>query len=173
MGTKEKLAKILTKTARILPGIGSYQDKESARESDKRLRDYMSGELARHMNAIEKLKTDLSRKGSLSFLKELDDISRQIDKLSRTIQYASRGYAGVFASYQADEKALSDLFEFDRSLKEEITGLTPASSLLIRQMKRRCQICLNSIVPSRKKSLVSHPLSRKSARKMGGSHPRC
>jgi hypothetical protein len=124
MGTKEKLAKILTKTARILPGIGSYQDKESARESDKKLRDYLSGELARYLNAIEKLKTDLSRKGSLSFLKELDDISRQIDKLSRTIRYASRGYAGVFASYQVDEKALSDLFEFDRSLKGEITGLT-------------------------------------------------
>ena len=128
MGTKEKLAKILTKTARILPGIGSYQDKESARESDKKLRDYLSGELARYLNAIEKLKTNLSRKGSLSFLKELDDISRQIDKLSRTIQYASRGYAGVFASYQVDEKALSDLFEFDRSLKGEITGLTPLIS---------------------------------------------
>ena len=128
MGTKEKLAKILTKTARILPGIGSYQDKESARESDKRLRDYLSGELARYLNAIEKLKADLSRRGSLSFLKELDDISRQIDKLSRTIRYASRGYAGVFASYQADEKALSDLFEFDRSLKGEITGLTPLIS---------------------------------------------
>ncbi|UCH06376.1 MAG: hypothetical protein JSV55_09635 [Deltaproteobacteria bacterium] len=128
MGTKEKLAKILTKTARILPGIGSYQDKESARESDKKLRDYLSGELARYLNAIEKLKTDLSRKGPLSFLKELDDISRQIDKLSRTIRYASRGYAGVFASYQADEKALSDLFEFDRSLKGEITGLTPLIS---------------------------------------------
>ena len=128
MGTKEKLAKILTKTARILPGIGSYQDKESARESDKKLRDYLSGELARYLNAIEKLKTDLSRKGSLSFLKELDDISRQIDKLSRTIRYASRGYAGVFASYQVDEKALSDLFKFDRSLKEEITGLTPLIS---------------------------------------------
>ena len=128
MGTKEKLAKILTKTARVLPGIGSYQDKESARESDKKLRDYMSGELARHMDAIERLKTDLSRKGSLSFLKELDDISRQIDKLSRTIRYASRGYAGVFASYKADEKALSDLFEFDRSLKEEIAGLNPLVS---------------------------------------------
>jgi hypothetical protein len=128
MGTKEKLAKILTKTARILPGIGSYQDKESARESDKKLRDYLSGELARYLNAIEKLKTDLSRRGSLSFLKELDDISRQIDKLSRIIRYASRGYAGVFASYQADEKALSDLFEFDRSLKGEITGLTPLVS---------------------------------------------
>jgi len=128
MGTKEKLAKILTKTARILPGIGSYQDKESARESDKKLRDYMSGELARFMQAIERLKTDISRKGSISFLKELDDISRQIDKLSRTIRYASRGYAGVFASYQADETALLNLFEFDRSLKEEIAGLNPLIS---------------------------------------------
>jgi len=128
MGTKEKLAKILTETARILPGIGSYQDKESARESDKKLRDYMSGELARFMQAIERLKTDISRKGSISFLKELDDISRQIDKLSRTIRYASRGYAGVFASYQADETALLNLFEFDRSLKEEIAGLNPLIS---------------------------------------------
>ena len=128
MGTKEKLAKILTKSARILPGIGSYQDKESARESDKKLRDYLSGELARSMDAIEKLKTDLSRKGSFSFLKELDDISRQLDKLSRTIRYASRGYSGVFDSYQADEKALSDLFEFDHSLKGEIADLDPLIS---------------------------------------------
>jgi hypothetical protein len=128
MGTKEKVAKILTKTARVLPGIGSYQDKESVRESDKKLRDYMGGELARYMVTIERLKTDLSRKGSITFLKDLDDISRQIDKLSRTIRYASRGYAGLFASYQADEKALSDLFEFDRSLREEISGLTPLVS---------------------------------------------
>ena len=128
MRTKEKLARILTKTARILPGIGSYQDKESARESDKKLRDYLSGELTRFMEAIEKLKTDLSRKGTITFLKELDDLSRQIDTLSRTIHYASRGYAGLFASYQADETSLSGLFEFDRSLKEEIVDLNPLIS---------------------------------------------
>ena len=38
MGTKETVAKGLKKAARILPGVGSYQDKESARESDKALR---------------------------------------------------------------------------------------------------------------------------------------
>jgi hypothetical protein len=123
MGTKEKVAKILTKTARVLPGIGSYQDKESVRESDKKLRVHISTELAHCMEALERLKTDISRKGSLSFLKELDDISRQMDTLSRTIRYASRGYAGVFASNQVDEKALSDLFEFDLSLREQIGGL--------------------------------------------------
>ncbi|TET93080.1 MAG: hypothetical protein E3J28_04940 [Desulfobacteraceae bacterium] len=120
MGTKESVSKVLKKAARILPGIGSYQDKESIRDSDKKLRDHISIKLAYYMDIIERLKTDISRKGSLSFLKELDDISRQMDKVSRTITFASRGYAGVFDSYLADEKALSNLFEFDQSLKEEV-----------------------------------------------------
>ena len=123
MGTKEKVGKILTKTARILPGIGSYQDKESIRESDKKLRDHISTILTSSMKTVERLKTEISRRGSLSFLKELDDLSRHIDKLSRTITFSSRGYAGVFDSNQVDEKALSDLFEFDVSLKEEVGNL--------------------------------------------------
>lgn len=120
MGTKETAGRVLKKAVRILPGIGSYQDKESIRDSDKKLRDHISAKLAYYMDIIERLKTDISRKGSLSFLKDLDDISRQMDKVSRTITFASRGYAGVFDSYLADETALSNLFEFDQSLKEEV-----------------------------------------------------
>ena len=123
MGTKEKVGRILTKTARILPGIGSYQDKESIRESDKKLRQHISAILTSSMDTVERLKTEISRRGSLTFLKELDDLSRHIDRLSRTITFASRGYAGVFDSPQVDEKALSDLYEFDISLKEEVGGL--------------------------------------------------
>ena len=123
MGTKEKAAKILTKAARVLPGIGSYQDKESLRESDKKLRDHISSRLAQSVATLERSKAELSRTGALSQLKELDDLSRHMDKLSRTIRYAARGYAAVFASNQVDEKALSDLFEFDLSLKEDINSL--------------------------------------------------
>jgi hypothetical protein len=123
MGTKEKAAKILTKAARVLPGIGSYQDKESLRESDKRLRDHISSRLAQSVATLERSKSELSRTGALSQLKELDDLSRHMDTLSRTIRYAARGYAAVFASNQVDEKALSDLFEFDLSLKEDINSL--------------------------------------------------
>jgi hypothetical protein len=122
MGTKEKAAKILTKAARVLPGIGSYQDKESLRESDKKLRDHISSRLAQSVATLERSKTELSRTGALSQLKELDDLSRHMDKLSRTIKYAARGYAAVFASNHVDEKALSDLFKFDLSLKDDING---------------------------------------------------
>ena len=72
------------------------------------------------METIESLKTNISRKGSLSFLKDLDDISRQIDTLSRTITFAARGYSGVFNSDLVDEKTLSHLFEFDKSFIKEV-----------------------------------------------------
>jgi len=130
MGTKERIGKALQKAARILPGIGSYQDKESLRETDKRLRDTLSTQLADHMNTIERLKTGIARKGSLSSLKDLDDLSRHFDKVSRSLGFASRGYAAIFDSHQVDEEALTRLFEFDQSLKEEVDLLDPLVSML-------------------------------------------
>ena len=124
MGTKEYVGKVLKKSVRIVPGVGSYQDKESLRESDKKLRDHISTQLSNCVKTIERLKTDISRKGSLSFLKDLDDIARQTDTLSRTITFAPRGYSGVFDSNLLDEKALSDLFEFDRSFIKDVDLLS-------------------------------------------------
>jgi hypothetical protein len=129
MGTKESVGEVLKKAVRILPGVGSYQDKESLRESDKKLRDHISIKLSHCMETIERLKKNISRKGSLSFLKNLDDISRQIDTLARTITFAARGYSGVFNSDQVDEKILSHLFEFDRSFIKEVDLL---SSLIVK-----------------------------------------
>ncbi|MBW2310015.1 MAG: hypothetical protein JRF35_02940 [Deltaproteobacteria bacterium] len=67
MGMKEELGRALKGAARVVPGIGSYQDKESIRESDKKLREFLSSQLSDHMKAIERLKTDIAQGGSLSF----------------------------------------------------------------------------------------------------------
>jgi hypothetical protein len=125
MGMKEELGGILKGAARIVPGIGSYQDKESIRESDKKLREFLSFQLSEHMNTLERVKTGIARGGSISFLKELDDLTRTIDKLSRSLRFASRGYAPVFDSNRVDEDALQRLFAFDKSLKEDIDTLDP------------------------------------------------
>ena len=125
MGMKEELGEVLKGAARIVPGIGSYQDKESIRGSDKKLREFLSSQLSDHMKTIERLKTGIARGGSLSFLKELDDLSRTMDKLSRSIRFASRGYAPVFDSDRVDEDALQKLFDFDKSLKEDIDKVGP------------------------------------------------
>jgi hypothetical protein len=125
MGMKEELGGFLKGAARILPGIGSYQDKESIRQSDKKLREFLSSRLSGHMKTIERLKTSIARGGSLSFLKELDDRNRTMDKLSRSLRFASRGYAPVFDSDRVDEGALQRLFDFDKSLKDDIDHVDP------------------------------------------------
>jgi hypothetical protein len=145
MGTKERIGGIAKKAARILPGIGSYQDKESIRESDKKLRDHISAQLTNLMKNIERLKAWIVRTGSLSSLKDLDDISRQIDKLSRSIRFASRGYAGVFDSWQSNEKGLSELFEFDKSLKNELDSLEPLVSKISEQDKELDPVSLEEL----------------------------
>jgi hypothetical protein len=128
MGTKESVGKVLKKAVRILPGVGSYQDKESLRESDKKLRDHISTQLAYCMETFERLKTGISRS---------DDISRQIDTLSRTITFAARGYSGVFNSNLVDEKVLLHLFEFDQSFQKEVDLL---SSLVVTISKKNKEL---------------------------------
>lgn len=125
MGMKEELGGVLRGAARILPGIGSYQDKESIRGSDKKLREFLGSRLSDHMKTIERLKTGIARGGSLSFLKELDDLTRTMDKLSRSLRFVSRGYAPVFDSDRVDEDALQRLFDFDKSLKGDIDQVDP------------------------------------------------
>jgi phosphoenolpyruvate carboxylase len=145
MGTKESVGKVLKKAVRILPGVGSYQDKESLRESDKKLRDHISTQLSYCIETIERLKTGISRKGSLSFLKDLDDISRQMDTLSRTITFASRGYSGVFDSNLVDEKALSHLFEFDQSFQKEVDLLRSLVAKISKKNKELDSTMLNEV----------------------------
>ncbi|HUU39305.1 MAG TPA: hypothetical protein VMW42_00040 [Desulfatiglandales bacterium] len=145
MGTKEKIGSIAKRAARILPGIGSYQDKESIRESDKKLRDHIGAQLTDLMDRIERSKERVLSDKSLSSIKYLDDISRQIDKLSRSIRFASRGYAGVFDSCQSDEKGLSELFEFDKSLKKEIGSLEPLISKVCEKDKKPDSMILEEL----------------------------
>jgi hypothetical protein len=116
MVDKEGVGKRLKKAVRLIPGVGSYQDKESLRQSDKELRMKVSRLLDEHLGAVEWVKTDQAKKGSFGRMKELDDLSRHLEKVSRMIEFESRGYAPVFAEKVVDEAALKRLFEHDRGI---------------------------------------------------------
>jgi len=135
MGMKEGLGEALKGAARILPGIGSYQDKESIRESDKKFRESLSSQVSDHVKTIERLKTSIARGGSFLFLKDLDDLARKMDTLSRRLEFASRGYAPVFDSDRVGEDALQRLFDFDRSLKNDIDQVDPLVAKISKKAK--------------------------------------
>jgi hypothetical protein len=125
---KEDVGRVLKTTARILPGIGSYQDRESIRESDKALRVQISQKLDELLGMVEWLKTDQVKKGALKHLTEIDGLSRHLEKLSRFIELAARGYTPLFSQEPFDEDGLARLFDFDRGL---LAGVAEVEALVV------------------------------------------
>ena len=123
MVKKEDLGGVLKKIARVIPGIGSYQDKESVRESDKELRLRLGKRLAEQLGLVEWLKTDQAKKGAFKHLTALEDLTRHLEKVSRMIENASRGYAPLFSDRRVDEDALNRLFEYDKSLCDGLSEM--------------------------------------------------
>ncbi|MBW2024771.1 MAG: hypothetical protein JRI90_05150 [Deltaproteobacteria bacterium] len=93
---KEGVGDALKKAARIIPGIGSYQDRETTREADKALREQMSRRLDELIGLVEWIKTDQAKKGGWKKIKDLEELSRDLETASRMIERAARGYSGVF-----------------------------------------------------------------------------
>jgi len=105
-------------TPLFIPGIGSYEDGGSARESDNKLRVHLVERLDQAMGTIEWLKTDLIKKRSFEGAAEMDDLSNHVERLSRIIESPSEDYSAALGSEDVEEMTLHELFEFDRALKE-------------------------------------------------------
>jgi hypothetical protein len=140
MGTKEDVGRVAKKVARILPGIGSYQDKEAARQADKELRIRICGRLDMLLGSVESLKTEVAKRGEYRNLGGLEDLSRHLEKLSRWLRFASGGYAPVFSETKVDEDALNTLYEYDLDLCEIVAMVESAVKMAIEDKK---------VVPSR------------------------
>jgi len=126
MMKKEDVDHALKTAARILPGIGSYQDREASREADKSLRMKLSATLDQLLGRAEWLKTDLAKKGAFKHIQRVEDVTRQLEKASRMLEFASRGYAPLFSHIQVDEEALDRIYVFDKALTELVQEIEDA-----------------------------------------------
>jgi hypothetical protein len=147
MSKKEDVGRVLKKAARILPGIGSYQDRESIRESDKALRMQIARKLDELFGMVEWLKADQAKKGALKHLTEIDGLSRHLERISRTVEFASRGYTPLFSQEAFDEDGLARLFEFDRVL---LKGVAEAEALVVELTEKGALVTPEGITTVRK-----------------------
>jgi hypothetical protein len=127
VGTKERLAEGLKRLARHVPGIGSYQDKESLREGDKKLRDTLALRLDSARKALEEVIDSLQKDGHLAHLDRLGRLDRKLHQGADTIRFASRGYAGIFDTVKIGEKELEQLYAFDIALAESVSAIQEAA----------------------------------------------
>jgi hypothetical protein len=119
MGLAQKLERLV----RIVPGVAGYQDKETARDTDKTVRLRLAEELQRIKGDLEEDKRQLVEKHDLSLLPTLDRLASKLDKLGNLIEYASRGYRGFFDTDKLDQKKLDQLYTFDLRLFDELDSI--------------------------------------------------
>jgi hypothetical protein len=108
---------------RLVPGIGTYQDREGLRETDKRVRTYLAELLADVGRELEPTQRRLADARQLDRLSGLDRIARQVSTLADRVRLASYGFASVFALHKIRERELTLLHEFDARLLEEVPRL--------------------------------------------------
>jgi hypothetical protein len=144
---KEDVSGVLKMAVRILPGIGSYQDRESIRESDKALRMQICRKLDELLGMVEWLKTDQVKKGALKYLTEIDGLSRHLERVSRTIEVASRGYTPLFSQEAFDEDGLARLFEYDQGL---LHGVAELEALVVKLTEKGTVVTAEGVASVRK-----------------------
>lgn len=117
------LAQKLGRLVRIVPGISGYQDRETARDSDKAIRLRLTSELEQLKRDLEEEQRELAENKYLSLLPSVDRLGSKLVKLANFIKYAGRGYRGVFDTYQMDQKKLDQLYSFDLGLFDELESI--------------------------------------------------
>jgi hypothetical protein len=114
----------LERLARLIPGVGAYQDREGLRENDKRVRVYLVEQLAGLGRILERAEQRLTDAGRLDRLAQLDRVARTLATAMDRIRTASYGFSGVFDLQKIREAELAALHGYDVRLLEEVPRLT-------------------------------------------------
>ncbi|RLB40232.1 MAG: hypothetical protein DRH12_10330 [Deltaproteobacteria bacterium] len=123
---KEDVGRIVKKAARLIPGIGSYQDRESLRDADKTLRTEIARRLDELIGVLEWVKTDQLKKGGWKRIKDLDELEKDVETASKTIERAARGFGSMFDGPKVDEETLERVYEYDKGMWELVDPIDKA-----------------------------------------------
>ena len=111
----------LERLARFIPGVAGYQDREKARATDKELRMRLVQELRRLVQVLDDHKARLAEAREFSALPRLDRLAGRLERMGRTVEFASRGYTGLFDLHAVDVEVLDQLYAFDLGLFEALS----------------------------------------------------
>ena len=113
----------LERLVRFVPGVSGYQDRENARTTDKQVRMRLVEEMHRMVRALEGDKARLAESGTLSGLPRLDRLAGRLERLSRSVEFAGRGYTGLFDLHRVEGTVLDQLYSFDLGLFDVLSAV--------------------------------------------------
>lgn len=111
----------LERLVRFVPGVAGYQDRENSRSTDKQVRMRLVQEMRRLIQGLDDDKAYLARSSDLSALPRLDRLAGRVERQSRTVEFAGRGYTGLFDLHRVDQATLDQLYAFDLGLFDALS----------------------------------------------------
>ncbi|CAN5538382.1 hypothetical protein BH23CHL5_BH23CHL5_01250 [soil metagenome] len=106
-----------------IPGYSGYREKESRRDSDRRVREAIANQLEGISQRVERGGAAIVRTGDLSRASEAEGLVRDLKHAANRIRSQRYGYGGVFSDTPVDQRVLSQLFMFDKSLAARVEQL--------------------------------------------------
>jgi hypothetical protein len=116
MSLEQSEKNFLEKLADRIPGIKGYRAREEARDTDKRLRDYLALQMDTARRSLTEAKLAMTKAGQLDALDRVDRTERRMQRLADAIRHASYGYSGLFDQVKVREAELERIYAHDASV---------------------------------------------------------
>jgi hypothetical protein len=116
----------LEKLASEIPGLSGYRERESRRETDRRIREYLAKRLddgRAHLNELRNAATDA---GEFRLLDGIGRLDRTLQKSVSSLRFADYGFSGVFDQLKIREAELDQIYAYDASLVADVISLSDA-----------------------------------------------
>jgi hypothetical protein len=106
-----------------IPGFRGFQDRELRREVDKLQREYLASEVTRLKSTLRARAERYTDAGRIGVLHLFDRLDRRMDGVGRAVRFSDYGATGFFDVVKVDEAALEELYRYDLTLLEDLSGL--------------------------------------------------
>jgi hypothetical protein len=114
----------LEKVADLIPGLSGYRAKESRRDTDKRLREYIAGRLDELRPRIEEIKLVATDEGDLDMLDDLGRLDSRLQRTADALRFADYGYSGFFDQVKIREEELDRVYAYDEAILGDLELLS-------------------------------------------------
>ncbi|MGE3796216.1 MAG: hypothetical protein AB7G88_00125 [Thermomicrobiales bacterium] len=106
-----------------LPGYSGYRDKERRRDTDRRLRESIANQLESIAQRVERGGASLVAQRQLDAVSGIESLVRQLNHAGNLVRTQRYGYGGIFSDTPVDERALNQLYLFDKGLGMKVSQL--------------------------------------------------
>lgn len=114
----------LERIASHIPGVAGYRDRESRRETDRRVREFLAGRLDEGRAALNALRNQATDAGQLKVLDAIGKLDRVLQKSVSSLRYADYGFSGLFDQMKIREAELDQVYAYDAALVTDVVALS-------------------------------------------------